>query len=156
MTNNSGEEIGKLAGSQNEVTDVDCAASIVTAYPGIANLISGPYSGKDEYVNEYKYVSPPYNPGIRSWYGVKGEKAIVDFGKKVNSYIPTYYPYPEKLYSVDTPYNTYLTRPLHGGPYMGRAVLRQTEQFTMTNKFFIHLIIILAIIYIIYHYYHNK
>ena len=31
------------------------------------------------YQNVFKYDSPPFNPGVRKWYGVKPEHSVVEF-----------------------------------------------------------------------------
>ena len=149
-------QFGKFAGSQNKyITDTGCGASIMTAYPGNANgfneLPTGPYSGEHEYENSFKYISPNFNPGIRVWNSTIPEVYHPDLGTPGNSFIPRN-DTREPLYSVDMPYNSYFTQPIEG-------LHNVYESFGMSHKntrLIIHLLVIIALIYIVYYLYTKR
>ena len=157
MSNMEEETIGNLAGSQNQyITDTGHGACVKTAYPGQnkkfkSDQFNGPYSGDYEYKESYKYISPNFNPGTRVWNNVKPEKYDPEFQPRGVSFIPRN-DTNGKLYSVDVPYNSYFTQPVHG-------LHNMYEPFglsSISTKFVIQLLVIAALIYVVYYLMTNK
>lgn len=159
MSNTEEHTIGNYAGSQNQyITDTGNGACIKTAYPGNANGFNkfddnGPYSGEHEYDNSYKYISPNFNPGVRVWNGVKPEEYHPNLGNTGHSFVPNSN---GKLYSVDSPYNSYFTQPINGlhKIHEPNELHKMYEPFGFTRnntKLIIHLLVIVALIYVVYY-----
>jgi phosphatidylserine decarboxylase len=158
-TESSQEVIGELAGSQNQyVTDTGCGASISTAYPGKANDVkhdqyNGPYNGQYEYDEQYKYISPNFNPGTRIWYGTKPEEYHVNMVPSGMNFIP-HNDTNGKMYSVDTPYNSYFVGPVTGIHNIYDGI--EPFSVSVNNKTIIKVLVIAALIYVAYYLYTNR
>jgi len=102
-----------------------------------------------DYQNVFKYVSPPFNPGVRRWCGVNPERAVVDFPYQSALNFQTSVEFPSC-----SPDDLRVGRPPFGcgypTPYSPPTGGERIEGFGDSNLF-LNIIVIAIIVYLIYY-----
>ncbi len=106
---------------------------------------------RKEYQNVYKHISPPSNPGVRTWCGVSPEKHIVDYSYQSNPNVNT-----SEMMSHRSPPQGCGMGPLGCGypsPYSPPTGGERIEGFNMgSNKdMLMKLVVLAAVCYLVYY-----
>ena len=104
-----------------------------------------------DYQNVFKYDSPPFNPGVRRWYGVKPEYSIVDFPDASTLNFQTQCEFPDREHMdmrlAPPPFGCGYPTPF-SPPVGGERV----EAFGLAGgNLILNIIIIALVIYLIYY-----
>lgn len=102
-----------------------------------------------DYQNVFKYDSPPFNPGVRQWYGVKPEQSIVNFP---NPSPPNFHPYRvfPSLRTLDSQVERNAAGCGYPVPYSPPVGGERVEGFGSANTL-VNLLVLILIIYLVYY-----